>query len=116
MSLEYLLGILNSKLIGFYARKMFGTTAMQGGYIELRTFEIKDIPIQYDEKTQKSIVNLVNAMLDLSKRAQMAKSSEKERIQTQISQTDREIDELVYKLYGLTDEEVKIIEKGRDGE
>ena len=33
-------------------------------------------------------------------------------IQRQIDATDRQIDELVYKLYDLTEEEIKIVEKG----
>ena len=32
-------------------------------------------------------------------------------LQTQITQTDREIDRMVYDLYGLTDEEIKIVEE-----
>ena len=31
-------------------------------------------------------------------------------IQEEINKTDKEIDEMVYKLYGLTDEEIKIVE------
>ncbi|HEY4715896.1 MAG TPA: hypothetical protein VII00_02200 [bacterium] len=49
-------------------------------------------------------------MLDLNKKIQTAKGSEKEQLQRQIEKTDREIDELVYKLYNIADEERKIIE------
>jgi len=49
-------------------------------------------------------------ILDLNKKVQGAKGNEKERIQKQIDKTDREIDEIVYKLYCITDEERKIIE------
>ena len=49
-------------------------------------------------------------MLDLNRKIQTAKSSRKEQIQRQIKKTDREIDELVYKLYGIMDEERKVIE------
>jgi len=31
-------------------------------------------------------------------------------LQTQINQTDKEIDAMVYELYGLTDEEIEIVE------
>ena len=37
-------------------------------------------------------------------------SSEIKEIQTTITETDKQIDSLVYKLYNLTDEEIKIIE------
>ena len=36
---------------------------------------------------------------------------EKTALQTQIAATDRQIDRLVYDLYGLTEEEIKIVEK-----
>ena len=49
-------------------------------------------------------------MLDLNKKVQTAKGSRKEQIQRQIEKTDKEIDDLVYKLYGITEEEWKIIE------
>jgi hypothetical protein len=39
-----------------------------------------------------------------------AKGSQKDQIQRQLEKTDREIDEIVYKLYGITKEERKIIE------
>jgi len=36
---------------------------------------------------------------------------EKTRIQRQIAATDKQIDQLVYELYGLTDDEIKIVEE-----
>lgn len=33
--------------------------------------------------------------------------------QTQVKALEKQIDQLVYKLYGLTEEEIKIIEEGR---
>jgi len=33
-------------------------------------------------------------------------------LQRQIDKTDKQIDQLVYELYGLTEEEIKIVEKG----
>ena len=49
-------------------------------------------------------------MLDLNKKIQTARGSRKEQIKRQIKKTDKEIDDLVYKLYGLTKEEIEIIE------
>ena len=50
-------------------------------------------------------------MLDLNKKVQTARGSRKNQIQRQIEKIDKEIDDLVYKLYGITEEERKIIEK-----
>jgi hypothetical protein len=50
-------------------------------------------------------------MLELQKQfQQLLLSQEIEHLQRQITRTDHEIDKLVYELYGLTDEEIKIVE------
>jgi len=52
-------------------------------------------------------------MLDLHKRLHdTALEHEKTVIERQIEATDREIDELVYELYGITEEERRIVEEG----
>ena len=57
--------------------------------------------------------NLVHdRMLDLHKKKQHANAdSEKELFEHQIKATDNEIDELVYELYGLSEEEIKVVEE-----
>jgi len=57
------------------------------------------------------MVSLVERMLELHKRLASARTSgEREMYQRQVEATDRQIDALVYELYGLTEEEIKIIE------
>ncbi len=57
------------------------------------------------------MVALVQQMLDLHKQLAAAKSAhEKTAIQCQIDATDRQSDELVYNLYGLTEEKIVIVE------
>jgi len=57
------------------------------------------------------MVALVTQMLDLNKRLQDASlDHEKTLLQRQIEATDTAIDKLVYELYGLTEEEIKIVE------
>jgi hypothetical protein len=64
------------------------------------------------EKTKhERIVDLVNQILSFNRKLQLAKTPhEKETLQRQIDATDKQIDQLVYQLYGLTDEEIKIVE------
>jgi len=58
------------------------------------------------------VVSLVEQMLELHKKLGGAKlSNEKKMIQRWIDATDSEIDRLVYDLYGLTYEEIKIVEE-----
>ena len=58
------------------------------------------------------MVNLVQTMLDLHKQLAAVKTShEKSLIQRQINATDKQIDQLVYELYNLTDKEIRIVEE-----
>ncbi len=58
------------------------------------------------------MVSLVERMLDLHKRVQAAKTEHERGVfQRQIAATDDEIDQLVYELYELTDEEIAIVEE-----
>ncbi|MBA7675690.1 hypothetical protein ES703_83927 [subsurface metagenome] len=61
------------------------------------------------------MVALVDVMLDLNKKIQIARGSRKDQIQRQIERTDREIDDLVFKLYGITEEERMVIEEQKYG-
>jgi hypothetical protein len=53
-----------------------------------------------------------DTMLTLHKRlSSEALPQRRELLQREIDATDRQIDQLVYQLYGLTDEEIKIVEE-----
>ena len=57
------------------------------------------------------IVDIVKDMIDLHKKQHSAKSDhDKIHVQRQIDATDNGIDKLIYTLYGLTDEEIRIVE------
>ncbi len=64
-----------------------------------------------DKARHDRMVALVEQMLELHKRQHEASSeADRELYQRQIDATDRQIDTLVYELYGLTEEEIKIVE------
>jgi len=57
------------------------------------------------------MVSFVEQMLTLHKQLAAAKNpNDKTNFQREIETTDREIDRFVYELYGLTEEEIKIVE------
>jgi len=57
------------------------------------------------------MVSLVDQMLSLNKQLPAAKTDhEKIALQRQIAATDQQIDQLVYELYGLTENEIGIVE------
>jgi hypothetical protein len=60
------------------------------------------------------MVALVERMLALHKKLAAASISvDKDLYQRQIEATDRQIDALVYELYGLTEEEIAVVEEQR---
>lgn len=116
MSYQYLLGILNSRLSTFYLRKVSST--FRGGYIALNRQYIEQLPIRTinfsdpaDKARHDRMVALVTQMLDLNKKLQEARlEQEKTLLSRQIEASDASINKLVYELYGLTDEEIKVVE------
>jgi len=110
--LKYVLAILNSKLINFYYRKKLITNIKSFPYI--KGIHIAKFPIKLNNIKQKEIIKLVDKMLSLNKRLNEIgekKTDERAEIEEEIKHTDNEIDELVYKIYGITDKEKKIIEE-----
>jgi type I restriction-modification system DNA methylase subunit/predicted type IV restriction endonuclease len=113
---KYLLGLLNSKLITFYYKNTAAT--YRGGYLRFIYQYLSNIPIRIinfndpkDKSRQDQMVFLVEKMLELHTQLAAAKSTqEKPAIQRQIDATDKQIDELVYELYGITEEERRIVE------
>jgi hypothetical protein len=64
-----------------------------------------------DRSAHDGMVNLVDSMLALHKQLAAAKSTaHKAILQRQMDATDAEIDRLVYDLYGLTEQEIAIVE------
>jgi hypothetical protein len=58
------------------------------------------------------MVELVQSMLDLHRLASAGPDDERTLIARRIEATDRQIDALVYELYGLTEEEIELVEAG----
>ena len=62
-----------------------------------------------DKARHCTMLSLVERMLELHKQSPRS-PLDKERLQREIESTDRAIDRLVYELYGLSEEEIKIVE------
>ncbi|HLD42914.1 MAG TPA: N-6 DNA methylase [Candidatus Nanoarchaeia archaeon] len=112
ISNKYLLALLNSKLINFYYDSYFNmgsefTTAVATENLDL-------LPIKQIPEKQQPIIKLADKMISLNKNLNGLKdkqTDEKARLEKEIQKLDSEIDEEVYKLYGITEEEKKIIEE-----
>ncbi|MBN2116648.1 MAG: N-6 DNA methylase [Anaerolineales bacterium] len=113
--LKYLLGLFNSKLINYWFVNRFGLLMEVGG------FKVGQIPIRHidfgnpaEKSAHDEIVKLVEKMLALQKERQSVRREDDldrvRNLEKQIAQVDAEIDQRVYALYGLTEEEIKIVE------
>ncbi|GAB4415215.1 MAG: hypothetical protein OHK0032_11360 [Thermodesulfovibrionales bacterium] len=115
MSLKYLLGLLNSHLLNFYYLTYLKSTKKV--FSEIQARQLAEIPIRtinLNNPSEKAIhdklVSLVDRMLELHKKKNsMPPSAEREKIEREIAVTDEKIDDIVYGLYGITDDERKII-------
>ena len=170
--LEYVLALLNSKLINIYFLNKFIDKHLAGGYISINNLLLQQIPLVLPSSEQKNIIvdkvrkiinynsiseeeknkalELIkleykpkkisqklenfyrlglNPFLDeLQKQGVKLSLSQKEDligwyknksellngIKTQIETLDKEIDKEVYKLYGLTEDEIKVIEQAQN--
>lgn len=114
INLKYLLGVFNSKLLTFYLRQRLVTNKQ--GYPQILMWQLEQLPIRVSGKINEKqrhdqMVALVDQMLSVHKQLPSTKTPhEKEALQRQIDATDQQIDRLVYELYGLTEEEIKVVE------
>ncbi|MEW5718876.1 MAG: TaqI-like C-terminal specificity domain-containing protein, partial [Chloroflexota bacterium] len=111
-SVEFALGILNSKLISW----MYVNTSMiaqKDDFPQVHISALSGIRLPAADKSHHDkITALVQRMLVLHQQARAATSdAARERIQREIHVTDEQIDARVYELYGLTKEEIKIVEE-----
>lgn len=111
---KYLLGLLNSKLLTVYYRAKSLTN--KNSIAQVKKVDLDELPIHIvstanEQAQHDKIVLLVEKMLELQKRLAKAKTpQEQESLERQIQETDYSIDSLVYELYGLNEEEIKIVE------
>jgi len=114
---KYLLGILNSSVMFFLFRQILPKLRgdfYEPGYVYFKTFPIRkvDFSNSTDKIKHEQIVELVNRMLISNQKLSSTRTpQEKNLLQRQIEMMDRQINKLVYELYELTEEEIKIIEE-----
>jgi len=105
---KFLLGLLNSAFMTFYVHTKFKEKHLAGGYIAINKSTIEQLPIVIaDVKIQTPIIKLVDKILAITKDNNYLENPAK---QAKVREYEKQIDQLVYKLYGLTDEEIKIVE------
>jgi adenine-specific DNA-methyltransferase len=115
---KYILGVINSRLLSSWFDLTFDKF-QRAIFPQFKVNELAQFPIcnirfaaKGDKNRHDKMVTLVDSMLRLHKQLAAAKSAAQKAImQRQIDATDAEIDNLVYDLYGINEEERKIIEE-----
>jgi type I restriction-modification system DNA methylase subunit len=118
---KFLLGLLNSKLLNFVYK--LGNPQTSKVFAEIKPRVIKQLPIRtidFSNSAEKAqhdkLVALVDSMLELQKKYHETRMErDKELYERQIKIADVQIDRLVYDLYGLTEEEIGVVEGSEQG-
>lgn len=117
--IKYIVGILNSKLMRFFYQEVI-QESHQEVFPQVKINSLRMLPIhrinllnQRERGRHDVIVELVNKMLKLNKelRKTLENSDKWNSIKSEVEKIDKKIDQEVYKLYGLTLTEIKIIEE-----
>ena len=106
--LKYILALLNSKL---YYVWLYNRGKRKGEILELIATPLSEIPIKKTEdKIQQQFIAIVDKILAITQIDDYLSNKDK---QNRVKAYQDEIDQLVYKLYGLTEEEIKVVEESQ---
>ena len=110
LSVNYLAAILGSKLISFYIRNYFDE--VNDAFPQIKVGQLKSLPIMIKYHSNRSlIIELVEQLLKLNEeKAGATLPTKASEIYSKIGYCESKINQIVYQLYGLTEEEIKIIE------
>ena len=111
INLKYLTAVLNSRLIFFWLRHK---GKRQGEQLQIDKEPLMDIPLfKATEREQEKIVAMVDMIM--ARNVEFHKTSVNtdkwHSLKIEIEKVERQIDEVIYKLYGLTNEEIRTIEE-----
>ncbi len=110
--LKFVLGLLNSNLATYLLKN--NPFSKKDTFPQIRLHWLKEFPIKenFDNGLSVKIIKLVDNVLKFNEQLQNTKlETQRQQIQRTITHTEKKIDELVYGLYKLSEEEIEIIEK-----
>lgn len=108
-NLKYILGVVNSNIINWYFLNYLSEN------LHFYPNDAKSLPIpklnHFNQETHDTIVSLVDQML-VAKKQQLTAVTERDKsyLEEKCKNLDNKINELVYELFGLSEEEIKIVE------
>ena len=100
----WLLGLLNSRLIAFYFRSVYGGDRLHGGYLRIGPPQLRTLPVpEYDHANDDHRA--------LAERVRRLLAFREHRTAGPAGRLEEQIDQLVYRIYGLTDAERLVVEQ-----
>jgi adenine-specific DNA-methyltransferase len=115
INLKYLTGILNSKLVNFWFYHM---GKRQGEQLQVDKTPLMDLPIRLpsnekEKELQREIVLTVNEIIEIKKKIELVKlENELDILEKKVASLENKLDNAVFCLYGITEEEKETIENG----
>ncbi|MCB4791943.1 MAG: Eco57I restriction-modification methylase domain-containing protein [Elusimicrobia bacterium] len=108
--LKFILGLLNSRLLNYYFQWL--NPEKGEALAEIKKEHVENLVIKAtSEKQRNQIIEIVDKILVVTKfNDYMENPTKKE----EVKEYEKQIDQMVYKLYGLTKEEIKIVEDGTE--
>lgn len=106
-NLKVVVFLLNSKLISFWYKTTLHSTKMSGGALSISPKKLEVIPIPSIGGNERlSIISKVDKILEIT----LNENYDYKNPPSEQLRLEKDIDKLVYELYGLTEEEIKIVE------
>jgi len=107
--IKYLVSLLNSKLYTYYFHLLFGSLSLAGGYLRIGVPQISQLPfVNLNENSKiKMFVSLVDKIITITGDNDYLINA---KMQAKVREYEHQIDQMVYELYGLSKDEIKIIE------
>lgn len=106
INMKFLTGLLNSKLLYFW---LYHQGKRQGEQLQIDKAPLLEIPII--KKEDERVIKNVDLLIGLTKKLESVNlESEREIVRKQINALEKQNDEIIYKLYGLTEKEIEIVD------
>jgi hypothetical protein len=116
LSVKFILGVINSKLVSWYAYRFIFANAIRTMHFDSTTtakipFPVINLSIKADKTKHDNLASLVYKIFELKQKETIEKNQQlKTMISRQIDGIEKAIDTAVYGLYNLTEDEMKVVE------
>ena len=113
---KFILGVINSKLISYWFFNKFGKLQRKL-FPQFKVKELKDFPIINPDDSKKLLTESVDRIIALNYKINNIDSIDantNNKINKEIAKISENIDFMIYKMYGLSENEIKIVEDSMD--